>query len=145
MLPSGGHMTVAGLGARSELSLDSGGLSHMSFHGSNRGMRTARVLGVAITVCAVMLGMAASAYAAGAAQFSAPVPLSAAQFKVKPAWISVTADDSAPITSATIRINGTTVPVSIDYPIGALCALIRAAEERPDEGPRGILCDIPRV
>jgi len=117
-------MTVARLGAParmhagSEPSIELGGWNQMTYTCSNHVARVSRIVGLALILSLGVFGSAVSALAAGTAQFTAPTPSSTAQLKVKPSWVSVTADDSAPITSATMRINGKTVPVSIDFPIG---------------------------
>jgi len=52
------------------------------------------------------------------AEFSAPLPMQEASLLQKPSWISVRADDTAPILSATLTINGVPGPTYLDYPIG---------------------------
>jgi len=81
-------------------------------------LKRVRRLGLVAALALASMGVAGVAHATGAAVFSAPKPLAGSASLTKPSWISVTADDSLPILSATVTINGLPAAVSIDRPIG---------------------------
>jgi len=69
--------------------------------------RTLPLLAVAFVMA---FAVPIAAHAAGTAVFSAPMPAAGATVKTKPTSVWVTADDTAPILSATVTLNG--VPVT---------------------------------
>lgn len=73
---------------------------------------------VALMLSIALLGMTATAMAAGAAVYSAPTPASGAVIAKKATWLSVRADDTAPIISATMLVNGSPMLVTMEYPGG---------------------------
>lgn len=58
------------------------------------------------------------ALAGPAAAFSVTNPTPGGVVLKKPTWLSVQADDSSPILSATMTLNGFPTPVNIEYPVG---------------------------
>jgi len=76
-----------------------------------------RVVVGALVAGSLALGVC-PAHAGAAAVFTKPVPSADASAKVKPSWISVTADDTTPIFAATMTVNGFPVYACIDRPIG---------------------------
>jgi len=77
-----------------------------------------RVLGLVTVVAVMMLGAVSAAHAAGSAVFSAAKPAVGSASLTRPSWIAVTADDSLPIISATMTVNGIPAAVCIDRPVG---------------------------
>lgn len=80
--------------------------------------RRPHYLAVSFALSLMFFGAVSSASAAGAAAFSAAKPAVGSASLTRPSWLSVTADDSLPIFSATMTINGLPAPVCIDRPIG---------------------------
>ncbi len=73
---------------------------------------------VLLAACLVVLALSPVAFAAPGVTFSAASPASGAVTLKKPSWLSVRADASAPIISATMTLNGVPTPVNIEYPVG---------------------------
>ncbi len=83
--------------------------------------RIGRTLGKAfilLVFCALFAGVATSAYAGGTAVFSAANPAAGTAVLVKPLCVGITADDVAPILSASIKVNGVPALTSVSRPIG---------------------------
>lgn len=66
----------------------------------------------------VLFGAVSGASAAGAAVFSSPAPAAGAAVLAKPMWISVMSDDSAPVISASIKVNGVAAFTQVTRPVG---------------------------
>ncbi len=91
----------------------------MSYGSYARGLRTSVItFTFAVIVAALFMSLSFAHAAPVGATFSAPKPASGATPTSKPTWISVQADDTAPIISVTMIINGVPVTSYIDYPVG---------------------------
>jgi len=86
-------------------------------HVAHRPRLVGFVAGLLVAV-ATIIAQPTVAVAAPLAVFSAPTPAVGAVVLKKPTWLSVRADDSSPIISATMTLNGVPTPVNIDYPVG---------------------------
>ena len=81
---------------------------------STRRMRTTVLSAVACI--ALTLVTATSAFAAGAAVFSGTAPAAGSAVLAKPWWVSVMSDDTAPVISASITVNGIPAFTQVSLP-----------------------------
>ena len=72
----------------------------------------------ALAIAISLFGSVASAHAAGAAVFSTPVPAAGAAALTKPTQIVLMCDDTAPVVSATIKVNGVSARTWTTNPVG---------------------------